>query len=196
MFQTRIAFLLLLLMAPLPLAAEEPNGRGAELAKAAARIEEIRDAPSGLKDRSVVISESDYLLMCTDCSLSVRNHPGISLSQVLRSSWFAGAPGLDRSHFKTIYTSQNDKTGKWVVYAFQSTLPAKEYQTSAREVAWYFLRVKELRLAGMSLKDRREAINAEATKRPWEPDQLSANPPLPQPPSPMPNQVDKATAGK
>jgi hypothetical protein len=198
MFQTRIACLLLLLMAPVPLAADEPDGRGAELAKAAARIEEIRDAPSGLIDRSVLISESDYLLMCTDCSLSVRDHPGVSLSQLLRSSWFAGAPGLDRSHFKTVYTSQNGKTGKWVVYAFPSTLPAREYQVSARQVAWYFLRIKELRLAGRSLKERQQAINEEATGRPWAADRPSTIPPQPlaQPSPPMPNQSDKATAGK
>ena len=198
MFQTRIACLLLLLMAPVHLAAGEPDGRDAELAKAAARVEEIRDAPSGLIDRSVLISESDYLLMCTDCSLSVRDHPSVALSQLLRSSWFAGAPDLDRSHFKTVYASQDDKAGKWIVYAFRSTLPAKEYRTSAREVAWYFLRIKELRLAGMSLKQRQETIRKEATERPWAADQPSTTltQPLPQPPSPMPNQVDKATAGK
>jgi hypothetical protein len=192
MFQTRVASLLLLLIAPMHLAAEEPGGRGAELAKAAARIEEIRDARSGLVDRSVKISESDYLLMCTDCSLSVRNHPGVSQSQLLRSSWFAGAPGLDRSHFKMVYTSQDGKTGKWAVYVFQATLPAKEYQASAREVAWYFLRIKELRLAGMSLSERQEAINEGATERPWEAGQPST---IPSPPSPQSAQVDEGAAG-
>ena len=201
MVQTRFACLLLLLIAPVFLAAAEPDGRGAELAKTAARIEEIRDAPSGLIDRSVKISESDYLLMCTDCSLAVRDNPGVGLSQLLRSSWFAGAPGLDRSHFTSVYSNQNDKTGQWVVYVFRTTLPAKDYQASAREVAWHFLRIQELRLAGISLKERQEAIKKEAARRPWEASRPPTTAPqrLAQPPSPpskLPTRADGTTAGK
>lgn len=136
------------------------------------RVQEIRQTGSPtngihLLSARVQINEDDYFLMGCDISSARRNHPEVKNYESLAGGkWFAGSPDLNSQHAPN--GSFTEVGGKWRVDAFYTSLTRPEYQASPQEVAWHYLRVKELRAQNIPVSHRVAIMNGEAKSKPWE----------------------------
>lgn len=144
-----------------------------EFSEKSSRIEEIRNSGGGeisvtmgLHSSTSKISQDDYFLMGCDNSCSKRNFPDVSEYEREEGRWFSGANDLDGSNFGN---SHGTKVGdRWIVDSFYSSLPKKKYQSSPQEVAWHYLRVRELRRQNIEKEKRISMLREESKEKPWE----------------------------
>jgi len=54
------------------------------------------------------------------------------------------------------------------VDAFLTQVPKKQYQATPEEVAWHYVRLKELKAKGMPMEVRVQTMREEAKAKPWE----------------------------
>lgn len=139
--------------------------------KAADRIEEIRKVGTpndGLHTlfQAVKICQEDYFLMGCDNSCAARNHPNVPRDQLVEFLWFTGDDDLDSSNFGNCHSTK--KGNRWIVESFMTDRPLKEYQSTPEEVAWHYLRVKQLRAAQIPQDQRIMMLKKEADLKPWE----------------------------
>lgn len=134
------------------------------------RIQKIRQSGScndGIHTmRQTPISQDDYFLMECDCSSAKRNYPDISHEERTEGRWFTGGNDLDGSRFWNSHSTKRDD-GTWHVDSFYRDLPKIEYQSTPQEVVWHYMRVKELRISGISNETRLEIMSEEAKQKPW-----------------------------
>lgn len=126
-----------------------------------------RIAAIRLGGRSIRISMDDYLLMGCDNSSARRNFPDVPREQREEGRWFTGGDDLPDNISPNAEGSVR-KDGTLVVDRFYTSLPRKAYQASAAEVAWHYVRLKELRAQDIPAEQRIEMMDAEAKNRPWE----------------------------
>lgn len=162
--------MLLMTVAALAMAACGTSAAKTEFRQHAERITEIRAGGSSedginLLTSSLKISEDDYLLMGCDNSCATRNFPDVAREEREEGRWFAGGDDLKDRFYNAHLTERTD--GTWAVEAFYTTLPREPYRASAEEVAWHYVRVKQLRAEGMPVEQRIATMNAEAKGRPW-----------------------------
>lgn len=144
-----------------------------EFRQKAERIAALRGGGGGTQDSilllslPVKISEDDYLLMGCDNATAERNFPNVPERERMESQWFAGAPDLSKSSVGSNYHASRRRDGTWEFEAFIAGLPRKQFQVSPEEVAWHYLRVKELRSQKMPVEQRIETMNREAKEKPW-----------------------------
>lgn len=137
----------------------------------AARIAEIRRGGSPedgahLLSDPLKISEDDYLLMGCDNSSAARNFPDVPQAEREEERWYAGGDDLKGDRFFNVHLTQR-AGGSWGVDAFYTTRPRSQYQASPEEVAWHYIRVKQLRAQGMPVEQRMKTMGEEAKAKPW-----------------------------
>lgn len=116
--------------------------------------------------QSVKINDDDYLLMGCDNSSAARNFPNVDSDTREEGRWFSGATNLTDKHFGNSHGNIR-KDGTVEIESFYTSLPRKEYQASPEEVAWHYVRVKQLRAEGMPTDKRISTMTAEAKDKPW-----------------------------
>lgn len=136
----------------------------------AERVRVIRSAGAGsdgihMLRIPVKIGEDDYLLMGCDNSSAKRNHPDVPRANREEGRWFAGASDL-KPRFGNMHGTIG-RDGVERVDSFYTTLPRPEYQADPLEVAWHYIRVKQLRALGMPEAERIATMTAEAKNKPW-----------------------------
>jgi limonene-1,2-epoxide hydrolase len=143
-----------------------------EFDAAVKRVTEIRNAASVIDSprllmSKVLITNQDYQLIGSDMSSSIRNHPDIPEEDIGQACWFGAAKDFDLQN--PVYNYHGTTVnGKEIVEAFMAALPKPEYRASPQEVAWHYVRVRQLRAQGVALEKRREVIKTEALRKPWE----------------------------
>lgn len=136
------------------------------------RIKLLRIAGShqngnGILMGEIKVSADDYLLMGSDNSCARRNFPDISREELYDFFWFAGDRDLseDAAGYNAHFTKSED--GKWHVDSFYTNLPKPQYQSSPEEVAWHYIRLKELRQKNIPRDRRIKIIQDESNSKPW-----------------------------
>lgn len=140
--------------------------------RAADRIAEIYG--SGVREdgihtlqQTVKITEHDYLLMGCANSCARCNFPDLDRSDREEGRWFAGGDDLESNNRFGNYhaTKRGDR---WIVDSFYTSLPRPQFRATPEEVAWHYLRVKELRALNTPQPERVTIMDAERATKPWE----------------------------
>ena len=138
----------------------------------AERIKLLRNAglssnSSAILTSDIKVSENDYLLMGSDNSCARRNFPDIPQEELYDFFWFAGDSDLSEEAAGYNATFTQSKDGKWLVDSFRTNLPKPQYQASPEEVAWHYMRLKELRQKDVPRDQRIKSMQAESYNKPW-----------------------------
>ncbi len=132
------------------------------------RIVELRNGGSdgdgiNVLQSPIKVSEDDYFLMGCDNSCAIRNNPTVPREEISENRWMSAAPDLPRK-----CAGYNYHSGPDGIETFLNDCTVKKYQSFPEEVAWHYIRVKELRAQGMEVEERVETMTKEAKTKPWE----------------------------